>query len=65
MKKKETLFGFIVLILLLNHNLNALNCPENKWACSDGVQCINSTSKCDSIIDCVDGSDEGVSCSKF
>jgi hypothetical protein len=52
------MYIFIFLLLIINQ-LDALNCPENKWACNNGIQCINITSKCDSIIDCSDGSDEG------
>jgi hypothetical protein len=54
-----------LLFLFLHGQVNALNCPENKWACSNGIQCINATSRCDSIVDCVDGSDEGALCSKL
>ena len=42
----------------------ALNCPSNTWTCNNKFQCINATLRCNSVVDCDDGSDEGVTCSK-
>ncbi|CAF0941452.1 unnamed protein product, partial [Brachionus calyciflorus] len=36
--------------------------PIGFWPCNNGIQCINSTLKCNNIIDCEDGSDEGTFC---
>ena len=38
-------------------------CPANTWPCADGIQCINVTLRCNSVLDCSDGSDEGAICS--
>ena len=55
-----SLFLFVTI-----HNVYTLTCPANTWPCNNGIQCINSTSKCNSIVDCSDGSDEGLlTCSK-
>ena len=43
----------------------ALNCPSNTWTCNNKFQCINATLRCNSVVDCDDGSDEGVTCSKY
>jgi hypothetical protein len=53
----------IVFFWLAVNQTIALDCPANTWPCSNGIQCINSTFKCNSIIDCSDGSDEGAICS--
>ena len=74
MKPKNSIFKipnpeiilFLSLILYTNFIIiSSLNCPANTWACNNGQQCINSTSRCNSVVDCSDGSDEGSSCSKF
>jgi len=56
----------IIFLFITIHNIYTLTCPANTWPCNNGIQCINSTSKCNSIVDCSDGSDEGIAtCSKF
>ena len=51
-------------IFLNTQVIFVLNCPTDKWACSNGIECINATSRCNSVVDCGDGSDEGAFCSK-
>ena len=62
----ENIFSFYIIITfaLFIQLVTALNCPSNTWTCDNKFQCINSTLRCNSIVDCDDGSDEGVTCSK-
>ena len=58
---------YLINVLLLTSNHNSVNtlgpCPANTWPCNDGIQCVNITLRCNSVLDCSDGSDEGAICS--
>ncbi len=56
--------SLILSILICSHLVSALPCPADKWPCLNGIECIDLTSRCNSVVDCGDGSDEGTSCSK-
>lgn len=55
--KNKLLTIFIILYASVGLNL-AINCPSDTWACANGIQCVNTTARCNNIIDCTDGSDE-------
>ncbi len=64
-----TMFALSLLVVLVVFAQLAftqlVTCPANTWMCNNSVQCINATFKCDNILHCSDGSDEGTICSMF
>ncbi len=58
------ILSLILAVFIVCNSVSAIDCPVGKWTCSNGIECIDLTSRCNSIVDCGDGSDEGTSCSK-